>query len=198
MTGPTLDELNENDYLGRLAYYAYGEHVGGFDVHGVPLPNWEALRPRRQSAWTRAARLAAAYDRYVRDQGEITEAAQLAFERLDQAVAPWNVAEADRREAARDAEPTEPPKKPSIKQYEPGQRVELVYLCDETSALRPGTRGTVQHVDGLNTVHVRWDDGATLGIIEEAGDVIRVITPTNPTVDRVVEKLYGDAESTDG
>jgi hypothetical protein len=31
--------------------------------------------------------------------------------------------------------------------------------------VKPGTIGTVEFVDDLNTVHVKWDNGSTLGMI---------------------------------
>jgi Domain of unknown function (DUF4314) len=56
-----------------------------------------------------------------------------------------------------------------------GDRVELVATTDEFTALVPGDRGTVTRTDSLGTIHVRWDSGSRLGIIEEAGDVIRLV-----------------------
>ena len=47
----------------------------------------------------------------------------------------------------------------------PGDRIRLVCISDEWTRLRPGTLGTVSGVDDLGTVHVRWDDGNTLGLV---------------------------------
>lgn len=44
-----------------------------------------------------------------------------------------------------------------------GSRVELVRMND-VQAPPPGTRGTVQFVDDIGTIHVRWDNGSSLGI----------------------------------
>lgn len=52
----------------------------------------------------------------------------------------------------------------------PGDRVTLVHTSDPYTRLRPGVEGTVTLVDGVGTLHVRWDDGSTLGLIAEAGD----------------------------
>jgi len=43
---------------------------------------------------------------------------------------------------------------------------------DPYSTLEPGARGTVEHVDDAGTVHVRWDDGRTIGLVTRpfAGD----------------------------
>lgn len=59
--------------------------------------------------------------------------------------------------------------------YEKGQRVELISTSDPYTRLRPGTRGTISLVDSLGTVHVNWDNGSRLGMIEEDGDRFRVV-----------------------
>jgi hypothetical protein len=46
-----------------------------------------------------------------------------------------------------------------------GERVELVRCTDEFTRVEPGDRGTVQFVDSLGTVHVKWDSGRFLGLI---------------------------------
>ena len=48
------------------------------------------------------------------------------------------------------------------KEYPKGQRVELVYM-DDWSSPPAGTKGTVMGVDDIATVHVKWDNGSTLG-----------------------------------
>jgi Domain of unknown function (DUF4314) len=51
-----------------------------------------------------------------------------------------------------------------------GGRVRLIRHTDPHATLKPGTLGTVLSIDGTGTVHVRWDNGSTLGMIAEAGD----------------------------
>lgn len=46
-----------------------------------------------------------------------------------------------------------------------GRRVRLVRCDDPHTQLKPGMRGIVTFVDGLETVHVAWDDGSQLGLI---------------------------------
>jgi hypothetical protein len=46
-----------------------------------------------------------------------------------------------------------------------GERVELVRCTDEFTRVQPGDRGTVQFIDSLGTVHVKWDSGRFLGLI---------------------------------
>jgi uncharacterized protein DUF4314 len=48
-----------------------------------------------------------------------------------------------------------------------GRRVRLVRCADPHTRLRSGAMGFVTIVDGLNTVHVAWDDGSRLGLIPD-------------------------------
>jgi hypothetical protein len=56
-----------------------------------------------------------------------------------------------------------------------GRRVELVACDDPWTKLEPGERGTVSFVDDVGTVHVTWDSGSRLGLVEAAGDRFRVV-----------------------
>jgi Domain of unknown function (DUF4314) len=56
--------------------------------------------------------------------------------------------------------------------YPVGTRVLLVRTTDEYTRLQPGATGTVNFIDDLGTIHVRWDDGSSLGIVPAFGDVI--------------------------
>lgn len=47
--------------------------------------------------------------------------------------------------------------------YPKGTRIELLSMND-SQAVPPGTRGTVDHVDDLGTIHMNWDNGRTLTI----------------------------------
>jgi len=46
-----------------------------------------------------------------------------------------------------------------------GDRIELVYCSDEYTKLEPGIRGNVTFVDDIGTIHVKWDNGSTLGLV---------------------------------
>lgn len=50
------------------------------------------------------------------------------------------------------------------KVYTPGKRIELICMRD-IQAPKPGTTGTVDHVDGMGTIHMNWDTGGSLGLI---------------------------------
>ena len=45
-----------------------------------------------------------------------------------------------------------------------GDRVECICM-DDPQAVPTGTRGTVYHIDGIGTIHVKWDNGSGLGLI---------------------------------
>lgn len=59
--------------------------------------------------------------------------------------------------------------------YEKGDRVRLVYCSDPYTRLAPGTLGRVTFTDDLGTVHIKWDNGAGLGMVEAAGDRFELV-----------------------
>lgn len=59
-----------------------------------------------------------------------------------------------------------------------GRRVQLQRTTDAYTNLKPGDRGTVSLVDDAGTVHVKWDDGSSLGLVWEAGDRWTVLPQT--------------------
>ena len=50
-------------------------------------------------------------------------------------------------------------------QYPVGTRVELIHMDDPYAPIEPGIQGTVESVDDAGTLHMRWDNGRTLGIV---------------------------------
>jgi hypothetical protein len=46
-----------------------------------------------------------------------------------------------------------------------GKRVRCIKMNDEYP-VPSGTVGTIRHVDDIGTIHVTWDDGSTLGLIQ--------------------------------
>lgn len=61
--------------------------------------------------------------------------------------------------------------------YPVGSRVELLHMDDE-QAPPIGTRGTVVNVDDIGTVHVKWDNGSTLGAVWREDRITRVFDKT--------------------
>ena len=61
------------------------------------------------------------------------------------------------------------------RKYPKGTRVELISMEDPYSRLPEGTRGTVDAVDDIGTIHVRWDNGSGIGIVPGV-DTVRKVT----------------------
>ena len=51
-------------------------------------------------------------------------------------------------------------------QYPKGTRLELISM-EDPQAVPPGTRGTVQFVDDIGSIHMNWDNGRTLALVLE-------------------------------
>ena len=49
-------------------------------------------------------------------------------------------------------------------QYPKGTRIECLSMDDPYSPVTPGTRGTVQFIDDMATLHCAWDNGSGLGL----------------------------------
>lgn len=46
-----------------------------------------------------------------------------------------------------------------------GKRIELIKMNDPHTTLEPGTQGTVEFVDDMGTLQMKWDNGRTIGIV---------------------------------
>lgn len=51
-----------------------------------------------------------------------------------------------------------------------GRRIRLDYTSDPYTSLKSGDEGTIDHIDDIGTVFVKWDNGSNLGLVAEAGD----------------------------
>lgn len=51
-----------------------------------------------------------------------------------------------------------------------GKRIRLQYTNDFYTNLKPGDEGVVNFIDDLGTIHVKWDNGSSLGLIPADGD----------------------------
>lgn len=51
--------------------------------------------------------------------------------------------------------------------YTPGTRVVCQKMPDEPNPIKRGTRGTVEYVDGIGTIHCKFDNGRRLGLIPD-------------------------------
>lgn len=50
--------------------------------------------------------------------------------------------------------------------YPAGTRIELQFMDDPYHPVPSGTLGTVDHVDDIGTIHMSWDNGQSLGLVE--------------------------------
>jgi hypothetical protein len=48
--------------------------------------------------------------------------------------------------------------------YAPGTRIELQHM-EDPQPVPDGTRGSVAYVDDAGTIHMKWDNGRTLGLV---------------------------------
>ena len=51
------------------------------------------------------------------------------------------------------------------KMYPKGTRIELISMDDPYNPIKAGTKGTVEFVDDMGTIHMKWDNGRTLGLV---------------------------------
>ena len=75
--------------------------------------------------------------------------------------------------------------------YPPGTRIVLNSMGDDPRSIESGTRGTVEAVDDIGTVHCRFDDGRSLGLIEGEDD-FRALTARELAEE---EKVQGEDNS---
>ena len=50
-------------------------------------------------------------------------------------------------------------------EYPPGTRVQLLHMNDPYSPVESGMRGTVEVVDDIGQIHMKWDNGRTLALV---------------------------------
>lgn len=54
-----------------------------------------------------------------------------------------------------------------IKALFPAGTVIVLEKMDDIQAPKPGTKGIVDYVDDVGTIHVKWETGSSLGLIPD-------------------------------
>lgn len=49
--------------------------------------------------------------------------------------------------------------------YPKGTRIELIDMNDPYAPVPSGTKGTVEFVDDMGQIHMKWDNGRTLALV---------------------------------
>lgn len=60
--------------------------------------------------------------------------------------------------------------------YRPGDRIQMVECQDRHAPIMPGEKGTIDRIDDMGTLHMRWDNGRTLGVCLDE-DEVRKVSP---------------------
>ena len=58
--------------------------------------------------------------------------------------------------------------------YPAGTRIELIRMNDPCCPVPAGIKGTVDHVDDGGIIHMRWDNGRTLALLEGVDDFRKI------------------------
>lgn len=70
-------------------------------------------------------------------------------------------------------------------QYPVGTRIELISMEDPHVPIESGIKGTVSSIDAIGTLHMKWDNGRTLGVVP-GEDKFKVIS--KPSEESMVEE----------
>ena len=60
-------------------------------------------------------------------------------------------------------------------EYPPGTRLCLICMNDPYAPVPSGTRGTVEYVDDMDNIHMRWDNNRSLALVPDE-DSFRKLT----------------------
>lgn len=72
--------------------------------------------------------------------------------------------------------------------YPQGTRIELIHMDDPYAPVPSGTKGTVEFVDDMGQIAMKWDNGRTLALIPEV-DEFKIIN-AKPLLQMLIEAGY--------
>jgi len=78
--------------------------------------------------------------------------------------------------------------------YPPGTRIQLISMEDPYDPVPDGTKGTVEFVDDLGQLHMKWDNGRTLAIVPSQ-DRFRKLTSQEIAVENSLNGKIENASS---
>ena len=64
--------------------------------------------------------------------------------------------------------------KDSYMGYCVGDRLRMIECKDPYAPIKPGSKGTINYIDDMGTLHMLWDNGRTLGVCLKE-DVVELI-----------------------
>lgn len=73
------------------------------------------------------------------------------------------------------------------KQYPVGTRIELISMEDPHAPIECGMQGTVVCIDSIGSLHMKWDNGRTLGIVP-GEDSFKVISKPQEEIQEQQQK----------
>lgn len=76
--------------------------------------------------------------------------------------------------------------------YPEGTRIELISMEDPYASIEPGMQGTVDRVDDIGTLHMKWDNGRTLGIVSGEDSFKVLLRPQDEVIQREKEQTMGE------
>ena len=82
-------------------------------------------------------------------------------------------------------------------EYPPGTRLQLIAMEDPYDPVPDGTKGTVEFVDDMGQLHMKWDNGRTLAIVPSQ-DQFRKLTAEEIDKERSLQGKIENASSKAG
>ena len=58
-----------------------------------------------------------------------------------------------------------------------GRRIKCILMSNDPDPILGGTKGTIDHIDDMGHIHVKWDNGRTLSLIPNV-DMYEVLDKT--------------------